>query len=183
MAIVVKLLSMMGSEIQVVSEYGKGSAFSFRLKQGIVNDTPIGDYTERIQRSEKRKKEKAYLYAPEASVLVVDDNDMNLQVVKNLMKRCGIVPDLVSSGAEAIEKIKEKHYEVVLLDHMMPRMDGIETLTKLKEERLLPDDTRVIALTANAVVGARETYLSEHNIYIHHLLKHNNLHNGKSDFL
>jgi CheY-like chemotaxis protein len=75
------------------------------------------------------------------------------------MKRTGIVPDLALSGFEAIEKIKENKYNIVFLDHMMPKMDGIETLKILKDENLLPKNTVVIALTANAVVGAKESYL------------------------
>ncbi|MBE5862623.1 MAG: response regulator [Lachnospiraceae bacterium] len=160
MAIVVKLLSMMESEIHLESNYGKGSAFSFRLRQGIVNAEPLGNYEERVRTSERRKMEKAYLYAPGASILIVDDNRMNLEVAKNLLKRAGIQPDLAISGMEAIEMIRRKFYHVVLLDHMMPKMDGIETLAKLKEERLLGERTAVIALTANAIVGARERYLA-----------------------
>ena len=160
MAIVVKLLSMMESEIHLESTYGKGSAFSFRLRQGIVNAEPLGNYEERVKTSERRKMEKAYLYASGASVLIVDDNRMNLEVAKNLLKRAGIQPDLAISGMEAIEMIRRKFYHVVLLDHMMPKMDGIETLAKLKEERLLGERTAVIALTANAIVGARERYLA-----------------------
>ena len=160
MAIVVKLLGMMESEIHLESTYGKGSAFSFRLRQGIVNAEPLGNYEERVKTSERRKMEKAYLYAPGASVLIVDDNRMNLEVAKNLLKRAGIQPDLAISGMEAIEMIRRKFYHVVLLDHMMPKMDGIETLAKLKEESLLSKRTVVIALTANAIVGARERYLA-----------------------
>ena len=162
MAIVVKLLSMMGSEIHLDSVYGKGSAFSFRLRQRIIYDQPIGDYAEHVRRSERNRREKAYLYAPNARVLLVDDNGMNLEVAKNLLKRNGITPDLSSSGSDAIEKIRTKRYDVVFLDHMMPKMDGIETLTKLREEGLFKrgGGTAMIALTANAVVGARETYLA-----------------------
>lgn len=162
MAIVVKLLSMMGSEIHLDSVYGKGSVFSFRLQQRIISDQPIGDYAEHVIRSEQSLKEKAYLYAPNARVLLVDDNGMNLEVAKNLLKRNGITPDLSSSGSDAIEKIRSKRYDIVFLDHMMPKMDGIETLAKLREEGLFKKGggTVVVALTANAVVGARETYLA-----------------------
>ena len=161
MAIVVKLLGMMGSEIKLESEYGKGSEFSFLLKQKIIDSQPIGDYEEWIRNREQEKRDQAYLYAPKAKVLVVDDNDMNLAVVKNLMKRSGIIPDMASSGALAIEMIRNKRYDLVLLDHMMPKMDGIETLERLKEEKLLADGVVVVALTANAVVGAREKYLDK----------------------
>ncbi len=84
---------------------------------------------------------------------------MNLKVVKNMLKRNGIDPTLVSSGARAIDVISANEFDVVLLDHMMPEMDGLETLSKLKEEGLKKPGTVYISLTANAVVGAREKYL------------------------
>ena len=160
MAIVNRLLAMMESELKVESVYGEGSVFSFTVVQGVADETPIGNYSQRLLRTTRQRRSGSYLYAPEAAVLVVDDNDMNRKVARSLMKRNGIHPDQASSGCEAIERIREKRYDVVLLDHMMPKMDGIETLARLREEALLPPDTTVIALTANAVVGARETYLA-----------------------
>jgi CheY-like chemotaxis protein/HPt (histidine-containing phosphotransfer) domain-containing protein len=106
-----------------------------------------------------QSEEEKYLFAQGASILVVDDNDMNRKVARSLMKRNGIVPDEAASGAEAIEKIAEKTYDIVFLDHMMPKMDGIETLKRLKEAHLIPQGCAVIALTANAVSGARDRYL------------------------
>lgn len=159
MSIVTRLLTMMGSKLSVESTYGEGSVFSFLLKQGIVDETPMGNYGVRLSKSNEQKVER-YLYAKGAKVLVVDDNEMNLKVAKNLMKRSGIIPDLALSGQEAIDKVKENKYDIILLDHMMPKMDGIETLEILKKDKLLADNTIVIALTANAVVGAKETYLN-----------------------
>ncbi len=161
MAIVVKLLDMMGSKLEVRSEYGVGSEFSFEVIQEIVDDTPMGSYEERIKDIAIDKDDADYLYAPEAVILVVDDNEMNLKVINNLLKLNGIVPDTAGSGKEALEKIRSKEYHLVLLDHMMPEMDGIETLHKAKEEDLIKEGTYVVALTANAVVGARDTYLKE----------------------
>lgn len=159
MSIVTKLLAMMDSELHVESVYGEGSAFSFRLKQSIVEAQPIGDYAKRLEKSKGPSENTTNLYAPEARVLVVDDNAMNRKVAKNLMKLNGIVPDEASSGMEAIEMIGENTYDIVFLDHMMPKMDGIETLAKIKQQHLAADGTTIIALTANAVVGAKETYL------------------------
>ncbi|MBR1741181.1 MAG: response regulator, partial [Lachnospiraceae bacterium] len=161
MSIVDRLLKMMGSSIQVESEYGKGSKFSFIIRQGIVDDTPMGDYRDSLNRGNAAGPEDMEFYAPEAKVLVVDDNEMNLKVAWNLLKLCGISPVMVSSGEAVIEDMRKKQYDIVFLDHMMPGMDGIETLRRLKEENLVPEHTAVIALTANAVVGARETYLAE----------------------
>ena len=159
MAIVTRLLAMMGSELKVESEYGTGSVFSFEIRQTIVNPDPVGKFSPRTVRSGKIRENSTFLYAPQARILIVDDNRMNLKVAGNLMKLFGIVPVLASSGFEAIELVHDHHFDIIFLDHMMPRMDGIETLKKLKSENIpLPP---VIALTANAVVGAREMYLDE----------------------
>ncbi len=160
MAIVQGILSMMGSKIEVQSEYGKGSVFSFRLKQGVVDPEPIGEY--RRHRGElPEENETRMLRVIRADVLVVDDNDMNLKVAKGLMKRLNLVPDTVNSGKKAIDMIGNKHYDIILMDHMMPGLDGIETLKILRENKLIDDSTTVIALTANAISGAREMYINE----------------------
>ena len=160
MAIVQGILEMMDSKIEVQSDYGKGSTFSFRLKQGVVDPEPIGEY--RRHREEMvESDETRSLRVLKANVLVVDDNDMNLKVAKGLMKRLNLVPDTVNSGKKAIDMINNKHYDIILMDHMMPVLDGIETLKILRENRLVDDSTPVIALTANAIAGAREMYLNE----------------------
>ena len=159
-AIVNRLLEMMGSRLDVESVYGAGSEFSFTVRQGIVDEAPIGDYAARALRGAKAPRGGMYPFAPSAAVLAADDNEMNLRVIGNLLKRNGIVPDLASSGAEAVELARRRVYDIIFLDHMMPGMDGIETLARLKVEHLLTGATTVIALTANAVVGARETYLA-----------------------
>lgn len=159
MAIVTKLLAMMESELLVNSTYGEGTEFLFVLKQSIIEQEPIGNYMERLEQSTYSFESERYLYAPDAKILVVDDNEMNLMVAKNLLHLNGIVPDLATSGEEAIAMIRKKTYDIVFMDHMMPKMDGIETLEKLRSEHLLKENVTVIALTANAVVGAKETYL------------------------
>lgn len=160
-SIVTSLLRMMGSSLQVNSRYGEGSEFYFVLEQGISDPTPIGNLQERMKKRTEHKDTTDVINAPSARVLLVDDNDMNLKVAKNLLKLCGIKPDMASSGEEAIEFMRRGTYDVVFLDHMMPKMDGIETLRKLKSEDLVPENTTIIALTANAVVGAREMYLKD----------------------
>ncbi|MCR5756069.1 MAG: response regulator, partial [Acetatifactor sp.] len=159
MSIVISLLKMMGSEIRVESEYGVGSTFYFVIRQQIEDGMPIGDYEKRLIQS--RKQDENHLrQIGRASILVVDDNEMNLKVAQNLLGLFGITPHLSKSGFDALECLKKEHYNMILLDHMMPQMDGKETLAKMKSEKLLPDDTKVIALTANAVNGAKEEYLS-----------------------
>lgn len=161
MAIVNGLLEMMNSKLEIKSVYGEGSEFSFVLEQTIVDATPLGDYSKHARRLSEKKRDQIRISAPEASILVVDDNKMNLTVMRSLLRLCTIVPDLAGSGAEALAKLKDKRYDIVMLDHMMPEMDGIETLNAAKERSLIPDDCIVIALTANAVVGAREEYIRE----------------------
>ena len=160
MSIVTKLLEGMGSELRLESVYGKGSVFSFLLTQRIIGAEPIGDYENSTLQEEKEgKKEETFIYANNAKVLVVDDNEFNRKVIRNLVKRNGIVPDCAMSGEEAIDLVRRKSYDIIFMDHMMPDMDGIETLKKLREEKLLPDTTTVIALTANAIAGARAEYI------------------------
>ena len=159
MSITTKLLAMMGSELHVESSYGEGSDFYFELPQKIADRTPIGDFTERIKKAADSECEERYLKAYGAKVLVVDDNEMNRKVAKNLMKRNGILPDLAESGEEAIRLMENNRYDVVFLDHMMPKMDGIETLARLREKGSLHKGCAVIALTANATSGARERYI------------------------
>ena len=161
MSIVTSLLAMMGSHINVESTYGLGSEFSFTIDQGIVDDTPIGDFVHNLERRSKKRSDDDLISAPGARVLVVDDNALNLKVAENLLKLCKINPDAVSSGEETLSMMSKHKYDIVFLDHMMPKMDGVETLHELKERGLIPPETMMIALTANAVMGAKEKYLNE----------------------
>lgn len=157
MAIVTKLLGLMDSKLNVESVYGEGSVFSFELYQGIADPAPTGDLTRNTGAADRKKTE--YPQYPGARVLVTDDNDMNLKVAGNLLKLFGIHPELAASGSETVELMHSNVYDIVFLDHMMPKMDGIETLEKLKGDGLVPAGTAMIALTANAVLGAKESYL------------------------
>ena len=161
MAIVTKLLEMMDSKLNVESTYGEGSVFSFRLAQQIIDETPIGNFEDRTKESVAHRKINENFKVKNAHVLVVDDNELNLKVAENLMKIFDIVPDMAESGKEAIEKMEDKEYNIVFLDHMMSEMDGIETLKEIKKRNLQREKTAVIALTANAIAGAEETYLAE----------------------
>lgn len=157
-SIVVKLLSMMNSKLDVDSKYSIGSVFGFDLSLRIVDSEPIGRYDEKKKINAAYQDNSEHLYAPDARILVTDDNGMNLKVAVNYLKIFGITPVTCSSGKETIELLRKEKFDLVLLDHMMPQMDGIETLKVLKDEDLLNGAT-VIALTANAVVGAEEQYL------------------------
>ena len=159
MPIVTSLLKMMGSEIKIESEYGSGSTFYFVIRQKIFDPTPIGDFT-RTASTGGVSHESLLPHADRARVLVVDDNEMNLKVAKNLLGLFGINADLCSSGFDAIDMVKREQYQLILLDHMMPKLDGKETLERMKAENLIFDDTKVVALTANAINGAKEDYLN-----------------------
>jgi len=163
LAITHKLATMMGGTIQVDSEYGKGSTFTLYLTQQIVEQKPIGDFETNYHKvTEKVEKYEQSFTAPQASILVVDDNQMNLLVVKSLLKDTQMQITACMSGAEALELVALNRYDVILLDHMMPEMDGIETLKRMKQ---MPDNRSkaapIVALTANAISGVREMYLAE----------------------
>ena len=160
-AIVQKLLTMMGSKLEVASEYGKGSEFSFKLTQKIIDKTILGDYDENHAKNLEKISEKKFLTAEGARVLAVDDNDMNLKVISGLLKRNKISPDLAESGQAGIDMAKEHFYHIIFLDNMMPGLSGIETLKKMQQEKILSDKTKVIMLTASAIAGMREIYLRE----------------------
>ena len=159
-SIVTKLLEMMNSRLEVESEYGKGSVFSFYLKLKIADATPVGKYHDRRSGAVRIAEDAQKFIAGGAKVLITDDNEMNLKVASNFMQLFGITPEVCTSGEETIRLMREKKFDLVLLDHMMPKMDGIETLEILKKESLVDDKTVIIALTANAVVGAKEQYIS-----------------------
>ena len=163
MNITKSLLEMMGTSLKVESVYGEGSTFSFRLKQKVIKWEALGDYeaAHRLSLS-SMKKYKEKFTAPDAHVLVVDDTPMNLTVFRGLLKRTLIKIDTADSGFEALSLVNEKKYDVIFLDHMMPNMDGIETLHRLRAETEgLNVKTAAICLTANAISGAREWYLAE----------------------
>ena len=159
LAITTKLLEMMGSKLEVKSTYGDGSNFYFDLVQTVVDDTPMDKSAMTAKTEEAEEDASSGAVYPNAKVLVVDDNEMNLKVIKNLLGLFKITPDAEASGEGAIYRMREKDYDIVFMDHMMPGMDGIETLKRLRSEDLVPDHTVMIALTANAIVGARKLYL------------------------
>lgn len=162
MSIVIDLLQMMGSKLQIDSVYGEGSTFSFELRQGIASHDPIGDYTQRSRILGREYRYEVSFQAPDAKILLIDDNDINRRVFQNLLKETGMRITDVASGEEGLELIAEEHFDLIFLDHMMPGLDGIQTLCRMRKmEKNCCKDTPVIVLTANAVVGAREKYLKK----------------------
>ncbi|MCR4618001.1 MAG: response regulator [Lachnospiraceae bacterium] len=160
MSITRQLLELMGSELKVKSEYGKGSEFSFVLQQEVANWDEIGDITDRFNGLSAGSHEYRELFhAPKARILVVDDTEMNLTVIKSLLKRTLIKIDTAMSGKDAVRMSSDNPYDIFFIDHMMPDMDGIETLKAIRACGV-SKDAPMIALTANAISGAREMYLA-----------------------
>lgn len=163
MNIVQNLLAMMGTYLEVKSTYGKGSDFSFKVIQRVVSGEGVGDFAEIYRKNaEAASNYRASFTAPEAHILCVDDTAMNLTVFKGLLKETQMQIDTAASGVEALKLCREKHYDILFIDHMMPTMDGIETLHAL--EQLEPNQCKgvpAVALTANAISGAREMYIKE----------------------
>ncbi|GHS89066.1 hypothetical protein AGMMS49957_11630 [Synergistales bacterium] len=166
------MVELMDGSVTVESEYGKGSTFTVRMKQGNVDCAPIGsEVVENLKNfhySDHRRDRSAKLvraHIPYAAVLVVDDVLTNLDVAKGMMKPYGMRVDCVTSGPAAIEAIRngKVKYNAVFMDHMMPGMDGIEA-TRIIREEIGTDYARnvpVIALTANAIAGNEEMFLNK----------------------
>lgn len=163
MNITMSLLRLMDGEMKVESEYGKGSDFTVTIPQRIICDEPTGDFeTIRNRREQSLSKNQQSFEAPEARVLVVDDNSMNLTVFQSLLKRTKMQITTADSGRRCLELVQRQQYHIIFMDHMMPEMDGIETLHEIRKLTNCPNhDTPVIVLTANALSGAREGYLKE----------------------
>ena len=165
MSIVTRLLSMMGSKISVESEYGVGSRFYFDIKQGIACDEIIGEFTvtaDNDKAGELSDRYRESFHAPDANILIVDDTKMNLKVVSNFLKKTMMKIDTSISGSGALALCSEVKYDIILMDQRMPGMDGTQTMLKLKEDASgLNADTPIICLTADAISGARDTYISQ----------------------
>lgn len=156
-----QLIEMMGGTINVESEYGRGSVFTARILQRVIDETPIGDYNERLINARRETEEfKPILIAPGVKVLIVDDNEMNLEVITEVMRDTRMRITTAESGKECLEILRTERFDIIMLDQMMPEMSGTQTLELIRKEHLC-DDTPVIALTADAIVGARESYIRE----------------------
>lgn len=162
LAITKQLVDLMGGEITVDSIYTKGSTFTVTLTQIIEDETPIGEM--KLQRSPGQAGEfyVPCFEAPEARILIVDDSALNSRVASSLLSATKVQIDVANSGKACLEMTKKHFYHVILLDYMMPGMNGQETLSAIrKQENGLCQTSAVIALTANALSGARELYQSQ----------------------
>jgi CheY-like chemotaxis protein len=167
LSIASQLVSLMKGTISVESEYGKGSIFTVKLPQEIVVHNPIGDYKKRFEllANEKEKKEIEAIESlkfPGKRVYVVDDNEMNLEVIASILELMEIEVDRASGGEEAIRRLDTTAYDLILTDDMMPDIDGTKLMQHLHGNLDSANHSTPIAvLTANAVVGARQEYISK----------------------
>jgi len=156
-----QLVDLMNGTITVQSEYGKGSTFTVTIPQQIMSRKPIGYMNPTSIGTRHAETSEGSFSAPEAHILVVDDNAMNLSLMKALLKRTKIQVDTVSSGSECLNITKNKKYDIIFMDHMMPDLDGIETLHRLREDNSNPNQNGIIiVLTANAIAGCVKRNIS-----------------------
>lgn len=162
LSIVGGYVKLMHGKIDVISEYNQGSEFIVTLPQKVIKRDEIGNFDFKFNKTGKTEKSnyKPSFHAPKARILAVDDNKMNLIVVRNLLKATQIKIDIAGGGQECIDMVKNNIYDIILLDQMMPEMDGTECLNILRSEKLC-ENTPIIVLTANALSGARDSFIKQ----------------------
>lgn len=159
LSIVKRLCDLMSGTITARSVLGSGSTFTVELPQKVVDSTPCGGVNLNYSAGADHEYHHSF-EAPEAKILAVDDLPVNLLVIANLLKETRIKIDTAGSGRECLDKCSQQKYDLILMDHMMPEMDGVQTFEKLHGDKSSPNfETPVIMLTANALAGMREQYM------------------------
>lgn len=159
LSIVKRLCDLMSGTITARSVLGSGSTFTVELPQKVVDSTPCGGVNLNYSAGAEHEYHHSF-EAPEAKILAVDDLPVNLLVIANLLKETRIKIDTAGSGRECLDKCSQQKYDLILMDHMMPEMDGVLTFEKLHGDKTSPNfETPVIMLTANALAGMREQYM------------------------
>ncbi len=161
MNIAMQLLVMMGSRLQVESVYGEGSNFHFTLKQRIADSKPVGEIQHALQNIGGEHQYREMFQAPDARILVVDDNEINRRVFVKLLERTRMQIEEAGSGEACLEMIQKAPYDVIFMDHMMPGMDGIETFRRIRQGDSVCRNVPVVILTANTTLEHREVYEKE----------------------
>lgn len=159
LSIVKRLCDLMSGTITARSVLGSVSTFTVELPQKVVDSTPCGGVNLNYSAGAEHEYHHSF-EAPEAKILAVDDLPVNLLVIANLLKETRIKIDTAGSGRECLDKCSQQKYDLILMDHMMPEMDGVQTFEKLHGDKSSPNfETPVIMLTANALAGMREQYM------------------------
>ena len=161
LAIVRGILERMGTRLQATSVAGEGSRFFFTLRQEIGDTNAIGNVAERIQAEAVKENYCTLLSAPDARILLVDDNFMNLEVISGLLAPTKIKVDTAESGAEALEMAKNEQYNLIILDSMMPNLNGTQTMQRMREESLVSAAIPIVVLTADTSEGAGDRYIDQ----------------------
>ena len=154
-----ELVNLMNGKIEFESFYGEGSIFKITIPQKIVGEKLIGNFNEHLNTEHLEKSVQINFIAPDADILIVDDDKVNQEVYINMLTRIKARVETASSGAECLEKIKHKKYDLIFLDQMMPGLNGTETMNKLRENNSFK--TPIVVLTADAMTGQKEKYLSD----------------------
>lgn len=162
LSITSRLIGMMGGTIDVTSVLNAGSCFTCAIPQGVVSAVPVGNFDEGLERYAGRREHHKLFMAPNARVLTVDDNAINRKVFRGALKNTLIQIDEAESGMQALEMTRANTYDIIFMDHMMPVMDGVETLHAIKEDEGNPcRDVPIVILTANTTSNARANYIAE----------------------
>lgn len=163
LSIVKEFVEMMHGKISVNSVYTQGSTFVVTIPQGIEDERAVGQLNLEGRHSNgARKHYRVSFEAPDAKILVVDDSRENLLVVSKLLRETKVQVDTVDSGKEALQKTLETAYDLILMDHQMPEMDGIECMHKIHEQTGgLSKEAKIVVLTANAESERRALYARE----------------------
>lgn len=170
LSIVKQLVDLMGGKITVNSVYSQGSTFAVQLWQSVTNENPIGEVNISNYGTASHEKYQSSFTAPEARILIVDDNEMNLEVEKKLLAETEIEVDTATSGKRALELTVKHHYDLIFMDHLMPEMDGLEAFAKIRKQLGgLNHETPVVVLTANA--GSENIRLYNNNGFDGYLVK------------
>ncbi len=160
LAISRQLLELMDGTIEVTSTLGKGSDFTVRLPQTVVNDDPCGRFEPEVRTVHTKTVYKESFHAPDARILVVDDIATNLKLISALLKKTEVKVSMADGGEKALKLCAEEEYDLILMDHMMPPPDGCETMKKIREAGGHNATIPIVVLTANAIAGAEGVYLS-----------------------
>ena len=163
LAIVKGFIDLMGGTISVESTYGQGTTFIINIPQRIIDESPVGTIMSRDGKENAKSSISDATY-PGLKVLAVDDNGINLKVVSHILEKYEIDVTTARSGVESIEKCKSEFFDIVLMDQMMPGMDGIEAMKQIRQisDYYAPNGKcAIIALTANAILGVRDELMEQ----------------------